>query len=101
MDNTRVNAALRYLLRTGAGFGQHFPVPLRKVFRGPLLTLLQRGHGRRIPLKPEDRAALLPAFADDIALLQEVTGQRYDDWLDADRHAPGRPASEPDTARTR
>ncbi|GAA4467842.1 sulfotransferase [Phytohabitans houttuyneae] len=101
VDNTRVNAALRYLLRTGAGFGQHFPVPLRKVFRGPLLTLLQRGHGRRIPLKPEDRAALLPAFADDIALLQEVTGQRYDDWLDADRHAPGRPASEPDTARTR
>lgn len=93
VQNTRANAVLRYLLRTGAGFGQHFPVPLRKVVRGPLLALLHRGHGRRIPLKPEDRAALLPAFAGDIALLQQITGQRYDDWLDADRHAPGPPAS--------
>jgi hypothetical protein len=26
-------------------------------------------------------------FAADIALLQDVTGQRYDDWLSVDRHA--------------
>jgi hypothetical protein len=26
-------------------------------------------------------------FADDIALLQDITGQRYDDWLAVDRHA--------------
>lgn len=90
VENTRFNAGLRYLLRTGGRFGQHFPVPVRKVFRGPLLTLLQRGHGRRAPLKPEHRAALMPAFADDIALLQEITGLPYDDWLDADRHAPTR-----------
>jgi hypothetical protein len=36
---------------------------------------------------PAERAALLPRFADDIALLQEVTGERYDDWLSVDRHA--------------
>jgi hypothetical protein len=34
-----------------------------------------------------ERAALLPLFVDDIALLQDVTGQRYDDWLVVDRHA--------------
>jgi sulfotransferase family protein len=85
--DTRVNAVLRFLLRTGGRFGQHFPPSTRTVFRDPLLAALWRDHGRRVPLKPADRAALLPEFADDIALLQEITGQSYQDWLDAERHA--------------
>jgi Sulfotransferase domain len=88
-DNA-VNGLLRGLLRAGGSFGHLFPLPLRLAARGPLLTLLHRRHGSRPVTTPRERAALLPLFADDIALLQDVTGQRYDDWLSVDRHAGAR-----------
>jgi hypothetical protein len=87
VEDNGLNRALRGALRTGGRFGQHFPVPLRLAARGPLLTLLHRKQGNRPVTTPAERAALLPAFAQDIALLQDVTGQRYDDWLSVDRHA--------------
>ena len=87
VEDTTVNAALRWLLRTGGTIGHRFPVPLRLAARGPLLTVLHRKTGTRPVTTPEERATLLPLFADDIALLQEVTGERYDDWLSVDRHA--------------
>ena len=93
VEDNDVNRVLRLLLRTGGTLGHNFPVPLRLAARGPLLTLLHRKRGTRPVTTPEERAALLPLFADDIALLQEVTGERYDDWLSVDRHAgsAGRP----------
>ena len=87
VENTPVNGALRALLRAGGGFGHRFPVPLRLAARGPLLTVLHRKKGSRPVTTPQERAALLPFFTDDIALLQDVTGERYDDWLSVDRHA--------------
>ena len=87
VEDTRFNGALRWLLRTGGTFGHRFPVPLRLAARGPLLTVLHRKTGTRPVTTPEERATLLPLFAADIALLQEVTGERYDDWLSVDRHA--------------
>ena len=87
VEDTAVNRMLRGLLRAGGGFGHRFPVPLRLAARGPLLTVLHRKRGHRPVTTPQERAALLPLFADDIALLQDVTGQRYDDWLSVDRHA--------------
>ncbi|BBH70489.1 hypothetical protein ACTI_71740 [Actinoplanes sp. OR16] len=90
VEDTAVNRALRGLLRSGGDWGHHFPVPLRLAARGPLLTLLHRKKGNRPVTTPEERAELLPYFADDIALLQEVTGERYDDWLSLDRHARAR-----------
>jgi hypothetical protein len=89
VEDDDLNRVLRYLLRTGGAFGHRFPVPLRLAARGPLLTLLHRKKGHRPVTTPHERAELLPLFADDIALLQEVTGERYDDWLAADRHAGG------------
>lgn len=88
--DTPFNAGLRALLRGGGQIGHHFPVPVRKAFRGPLLTVLHRKKGRRPVPTPEDRAALLPEFADDIAKLEDVTGQSYADWLVADRYASPR-----------
>jgi hypothetical protein len=88
VEDNGVNRVLRAMLRSGGRFGHRFPVPLRLAARGPLLTLLHRRRGARPVTTPRERAALLPAFADDIALLQEVTGQRYDDWLSLDRHLP-------------
>jgi hypothetical protein len=87
VEDNRVNGLLRALLRAGGGFGHRFPVPLRLAARGPLLTVLHRKRGTRPVTTPAERAALLPEFAADIALLQDVTGERYDDWLSVDRHA--------------
>ncbi|MEU4428290.1 sulfotransferase [Actinoplanes sp. NPDC024001] len=90
VEDNQVNRVLRGLLRAGGEFGHRFPVPLRLAARGPLLTLLHRKRGNRPVTTPQERAVLLPHFADDIALLQEVTGERYDDWLSPDRHAGAR-----------
>jgi hypothetical protein len=90
VEDNALNRVLRGLLRTGGTFGHRFPVPLRLAARGPLLTVLHRKRGNRPVTTPEERAALLPQFADDIALLEEVTGQRYHDWLAVDRHAGAR-----------
>jgi hypothetical protein len=87
VEDNGVNRALRGLLRAGGDFGHRFPVPLRLAARGPLLTLLHRKRGNRPVTTPAERAALLPFFAADIALLSEVTGESYDDWLSLDRHA--------------
>ncbi|WP_327008966.1 sulfotransferase domain-containing protein [Dactylosporangium sp. NBC_01737] len=82
--DTRVNAGLRFLLRNGGRIGHHFPVPVRHAFSGPLLALLHRQHGRRPKVTPEQRAALLPRFVEEIELLQEVSGESYADWLSLD-----------------
>jgi sulfotransferase family protein len=87
VEDNAVNRMLRGLLRAGGRFGHRFPVPLRLAARGPLLTVLHRKRGARPVTTARERAALLPLFADDIALLQDVTGERYDDWLSVDRHA--------------
>jgi hypothetical protein len=87
VEDNAVNRVLRGVLRAGGQFGHRFPVPLRLAARGPLLTVLHRKRGTRPVTTPGERAALLPLFADDIALLQDVTGERYDDWLSVDRHA--------------
>ena len=87
VEDNGVNRVLRGLLRAGGQFGHLFPVPLRLAARGPILTVLHRKQGPRPVTTPAERAALLPLFVDDIALLQDVTGERYDDWLSVDRHA--------------
>ncbi|GAA5180731.1 hypothetical protein GCM10023322_13700 [Rugosimonospora acidiphila] len=80
---TAVNDALRATLRLGGRIGYHFPVPLRRTFREPLLRLLHRRKDRRPKLTRAQRAAILPYFVDDIALLERVTGNSYSDWLSA------------------
>lgn len=82
--DTAVNAAIAGTLRLGARFGHHVPVPWREAFSGPLLRLLHRHDVRRPKVTRAQRAALLPRFADEIALLQEVTGESFADWLALD-----------------
>ncbi|NMO56631.1 sulfotransferase domain-containing protein [Actinoplanes sp. TBRC 11911] len=90
VEDNGLNRVLRTLLRGGGYVGHHFPVPVRMAARGPLLTLLHRKTGSRPVTTPAERAALQPLVAGDIELLQEVTGDRYDDWLSVDRHASDR-----------
>jgi hypothetical protein len=79
--DTRANAVLRGVLRGGGRIGQHFPVPVRRTVRDPLLGVLQRKRGGRPRLTPAQRRAVLPYFADDIARLEQITGLSYADWL--------------------
>jgi hypothetical protein len=60
-----------------------------------LLRRLQRDQHLREPLTAEQRAALLPAFLDDIALLEDVSGRSFAHWRDVDngRGRPGLPVS--------
>jgi hypothetical protein len=87
--DSATNAVLRLLLRTGGRFGQHFPVPARRAVSGPLLALLHRNRQvyrtasgpARPRLTPAQRAQLVPEFAVEIRLLEQVTGDSYADWL--------------------
>jgi hypothetical protein len=80
---TPFNNTLRAFLRFGGRIGHHFPVPARQAAREPLLAMLHRNPGRRPKLTREQRAAILPYFVDDIALLERVTCDSYSDWLSA------------------
>jgi len=88
VPDTPVNTVLRAALRTGGRFGRHFPVPLRLAARGPLLTALHRRTGPRPRLTAQERATIMPYFTEDIALLEKVTGESYQDWLDIENPPP-------------
>lgn len=70
------------VIRAGAYLGQYAKpelwrrasVPLIKALGGP-------GETHRPHLTPEQREQLIPAFAEDIALLRRTTGQDFSDWL--------------------
>lgn len=47
----------------------------------PVEALLQRRGPARRPLSWEQRQQLIPYFAEDIRLLQRVTGEDFSDWL--------------------
>ncbi|GAA4637694.1 sulfotransferase [Actinoallomurus vinaceus] len=73
--------ALRQALRAGTRIGRRMPLPVRRLARGPLLAALHRERRPRQPLTWDDRRQLIPYFADDIRLLEEITGEDYSDWL--------------------
>lgn len=55
----------------------------------PIEGLLQHRGAARRPLSWEQRQRLIPYFADDIGLLQRVTGADFSDWLRPKRRAGG------------
>lgn len=81
VPDSAVQRLVRALLRRGAAMGQHVPPSLRTTAHRPLLSILQHdGHPRR-PLTTYERTRLMPYFADDIRLLERVSGNDYSDWL--------------------
>jgi hypothetical protein len=87
-DNARVfvpkgprTRVLSSMIRTGASIGQFFPPQVWRRASRPLLGQLHRGgQAARPKLTPEQRNELLKPHLEDIALLEEVTGQSYQDW---------------------
>ena len=80
---------LQELLRAGAGVGQYFPLPVRRLARGPVLAVLQRRSRAREPLNREQRAELIEALAPDVRRLEQVTGVYFGDWLQAEGAVEG------------
>ncbi|HLU95796.1 MAG TPA: sulfotransferase [Thermobifida alba] len=55
----------------------------------PVEAMLQRRGAARRPLSWEQRRQLIPYFADDIRLLEQVTGEDYSDWLQPRQRSGG------------
>jgi hypothetical protein len=80
-EPTPARRAASRALRMGAAVGRFLPGPAEAAVTEPLERLLQRGGRPRKPLSWEQRQALLPRFAEDVRLLQKVTGEDFSDWL--------------------
>ena len=70
------------VVRSGARLGQFAPPRVWRRWHPAFIRLLDDGSdAHRPPLDPAERHELLVSYADDIALLAELTGQDFSDWL--------------------
>jgi hypothetical protein len=79
---TPVNQALRAAIRAGAWAGQFPPPKVWRAAERPLRSLLRRSGAHRPNLSPAQRAVVQRHFIDDVALLGDLTGRDFRDWLD-------------------
>jgi hypothetical protein len=77
----RMNAMLRRSIRAGAVAGARAHPRIWRVTQRPLLAALQRGTVERPRLDPAVRAQLVDDFRADNAVLGELLGADYSDWL--------------------
>jgi hypothetical protein len=69
------------VIRAGASVGQFLPPQVWRAVSKPLISQLHRGGDAARPkLTPEQRTTLLEPHLDDIALLEEVTGESFEQW---------------------
>jgi hypothetical protein len=78
---TRLNRVLQAVMRDGAAAGQYFPPQVWRRLSLPLLWALKREEHQRPELSAEHREHLVAFFAEDIRLLEEITGDSYGEWL--------------------
>ncbi|WP_067459910.1 sulfotransferase family protein [Actinomadura macra] len=81
-DHTTRHRILSRTLRAGVTAGALLPGNLATRATAPLERALQENARPRRPLTWEQRAALIPHFASDVRLLEEVTGEPFGDWLE-------------------
>jgi hypothetical protein len=90
------------VIRAGAAVGQFLPPKVWRKVSKPLITQLQKGGDPSRPkLTPEQRTLLLEPHLEDIALLEELTGESFDQWREyrdggsfASRRAPAPQATQ-------
>lgn len=78
------NQMLRRVVRAGAAAGSHTHPRVWRTAERPLRNLLQRGALARPGLDPAVRSQLVGQFRDDNALLANLLGNDYSDWLAAE-----------------
>lgn len=79
--STPTNRLLQTIMRGGAAIGQFFPPQVWRKLSLPLLWALKREERHRPELSAADRQQLVAFFADDVKLLEELTGDSYREWL--------------------
>ena len=88
VSHSRVNRALAATVRATVSAAHRLPPRLDGAVTAAgsrAARLLQREQQHRTPLSPAERSALLPAFLDDIALTEELTGMDLSHWRDPGR----------------
>jgi hypothetical protein len=76
-----VNDGLRLAVRGGAAVGGYLPPQVWRTAERPLRAALHRGGAHRPPLDPEVRRELVAHFTEDVALLEQLLGGSFQDWL--------------------
>jgi Sulfotransferase family len=67
-------------VRTGAALGAHLPPQVWRVASRPLIAALHAARTPRKSLTVEVRRQVLDLLREDIALLEDLTGQSFTDW---------------------
>jgi hypothetical protein len=80
-ERTTTHRAVAAGMRASDAVGRLLPGTAGGCVTGRIERYLQRGNRQRQPLGWTERNALLPVFTGDIALLQEVLGEDFSDWL--------------------
>jgi hypothetical protein len=80
-ERTFSHRAVAVGMRASDSVGRLLPGTTGAAVTSRIERFLQRGNRRRQPLDRQQREALLPAFRQDIQLLEEVLGEDFSDWL--------------------
>jgi Sulfotransferase family len=84
-SDSPANRMLSRVLRRGERLERRYPaLPLHRL-NAALARHLQREQRTRSPLTADQRWALIPRIADDVALLEKVTGESFANWVDPHR----------------
>jgi len=81
VPDSGINRVLRTTIRSGAALGAHLPPQVWRKVSVPLLWALQRSPEHRPELEPAKRERLIEYFVEDVALLERLTGESFQDWL--------------------
>ena len=80
-EHTLAHRAVSLAQRAGSAVGSWVPGLTAATLTAPLERFLQRHSRERQPLSWEQRQELLPRFESDIALLEQVLGEDFGDWV--------------------
>jgi hypothetical protein len=80
VPDSRRTRVLGRLVRAGAAAGALVPPQVWRYASRPLLAALHAGGTARPRVSPEERREVLAGLLEDIAVLEEVTGESFADW---------------------
>jgi len=94
-ERSATHAVLSRALRGMEAAGRHLPGAAGVAVTTGLERFLQRDARPRQPLTWDERQAVLPRLADDIRLLEQLTGEDFSDWLQPRERSGGQVGARP------